>query len=566
MWLVDMLRRCTLAAIVVSVATAAMVASPVAAPAAEVGINPIGQNAPQSTDALGALGATWVRTFLRWDQLEPNGPGRWDPAALAGLEQYTAIAQFRGIKVVAVVVGAPQWASGSTDPYVPPRDPADFGRVMGSLAARERGKVAAWEIWNEPDEKDFWHGQVGAAQYAPLLTAAHTAIHEADPAALVLAGASTGNDYPFVEGLYAAGAGGSFDGVAVHTDTACLVTPPDSYYREADGRVGRFSFLGFREVHNVLEQNGNGDRPIMMTELGWSVTKTRCSRGASAGKKAAGVTEAEQAAYLKLAYRCLSFYPYVRAALWFTLTDTSAADTELTRYGLQRADGSRRPAFDALAAVGHGNVGTDSCGDFTAPSLDVISPATDAVYDRSLSVEAVASDDSSQLGRISFYANDRKIRSFTGDALHNGRPVGIDWMGARDLPYGPVKVRVEALDAFGNTTNREVDVRRVDPASMPTQRPVVKLRLTGRGLRRKVRGQVTAAGAAFLPGGKVVIEWQYKRKGKWVTLHKRSKNANRPFTYAQRLKKPGRWRVIARYKGAPPFTAAQSRRVTFSAR
>ena len=71
-------------------------------------------------------------------------------------------------------------------------------------------------------------------------------------------------------------------------------------------------------------------------------------------------------------------------------------------------------------------------------------------------------------------------------------------------------------------------MRRVDPASMPAQRPVVKLKLAGRGLKRRVRGQVVAAGAAFLPGGKVVIEWQYKRKGHWVTLHKRSKNANRP--------------------------------------
>jgi Cellulase (glycosyl hydrolase family 5) len=561
-----MLRRFTLAALVVSVATAAIAVTPAAAPAAEVGINPIGQNAPQALDAMGQLGATWVRAFLRWDQVEPGGPGRWDPAALAGLEQYTSVAQLKGIKVVAVITGAPQWANGSTDPNVPPRDPQDFARFLGSLAARERGKVAAWEIWNEPDENEFWHGQVGPQQYAPLLIAAHQAIHEADPSALVLAGASTGNDYPFLEGLYAAGAGNAFDGVAVHTDTACLVTSPDQYYREADGRVGRFSFLGFREVENVLAANGNADRPIIMTELGWSATKTRCSRGASAGKKAAGVTEAQQAAYLKLAYRCLSFYPYVKAALWFNLTDTGPADSELTRYGLQRSDGSKRPAFDALAAAGHGNLGSDGCGDFTAPDLQVISPATDSVYDRSLSIEAVANDDSGQLGRISFYANDKKIRSFTGAALHDGRPVDIDWMGARALPYGPVKVTVEALDAYGNTSRREIDVRRVDPASMPAQRPVVKLKLSGKGLKRRVKGTVTAPGAAFLPGGKVVIEWQYKRKGKWVTLHKRSKNANRPFNYAQRLKKPGRWRVIARYKGAPPFKAAQSRRVSFSAR
>ena len=74
-----------------------------------------------------------------------------------------------------------------------------------------------------------------------------------------------------------------------------------------------------------------------------------------------------------------------------------------------------------------------------------------------------------------------------------------------------------------------------------------------------------APGAAFEPGGKVVISWQYLRKGRWVTLHKRSKNANRPFGYSQRLRKAGRWRVIAEYSGAPPFAPARSSRLTFRA-
>ena len=135
------------------------------------------------------------------------GPGRWNPDAIANLDELAAVSQLRGIKIVAVVTGAPQWASGSADPYVPPRDPADFGRFLNALAARERGHVTAWEIWNEPDEKEFWHGAVGPAAYAPLLKAGSEAVREADPGALVLAGASTGNDHPFVEGLYAAGAG-----------------------------------------------------------------------------------------------------------------------------------------------------------------------------------------------------------------------------------------------------------------------------------------------------------------------------------------------------------------------
>jgi hypothetical protein len=139
-------------------------------------------------------------------------------------------------------------------------------------------------------------------------------------------------------------------------------------------------------------------------------------------------------------------------------------------------------------------------------------------------------------------------------------------MGARNLPYGPVNVKIEALDEFGNTTYREVPVRRVDPASMPAQRPVVGLRLSGKGLKRRVRGIVSARGAAFLPTGKVVIEWQYKRKGRWVTLHKRSKNANRPFSYGQRLRKKGAWRVVARYNGVKPFSSARSKQIRFRAR
>ena len=230
---------------------------------------------------------------------------------------------------------------------------------MGSLAARERGKVAAWEIWNEPDEKDFWHGQVGAAQYAAAPDRRAHRDPRGRPVGLVLAGASTGNDYPFVEGLYAAGAGGSFDGVAVaHRHRLPRRRRPTHYYREADGRVGRFSFLGFREVHNVLEQNGNGDRPIIHDRarlVGDEDALLTRRLGRQEGRRRHARPSRPPTSSSPTAASAST--RYVRAALWFTLTDTSAADTEFSRYGLQRADGSRRPAYDALSAVGHGEAG-----------------------------------------------------------------------------------------------------------------------------------------------------------------------------------------------------------------
>ena len=44
---------------------------------------------------------------------------------------------------------------------------------------------------------------------------------------------------------------------------------------------------------------GDGDKPVYMTELGWSSTSAECQTGHWAGQKLAGVTQPTQAAYLQ---------------------------------------------------------------------------------------------------------------------------------------------------------------------------------------------------------------------------------------------------------------------------
>lgn len=548
---------CLMAALLVACAGAALAAAP--SRAAETGVNAVGVSFGQGTAITSAVGGKWVRGFARWDMIEPNGPDRWSPDQIAALDELTQTARDRGLKVLIVVSGTPAWASHGADPFLPPADPDAYGRFMRALSARYRGLVTAWEIWNEPDGTEFWKGSApSAGAYVPLLQAAFKGVRGGDPGAKVLAGPSTGNDYPFLEGIYAAGGKGSFDGVAAHTDTACLIKAPNDYYRADDGRLGQFSFLGFRETHDVMVANGDGDKPIIISELGWSATKTMCGRGMWAGQKAAGVTEAQQAANLKLAYRCLSFYPYVEAAIWFSAQDGGAADTELNRYGLLRFDGSKRPAYDALAAISrNGPPTTGDCGDFDPPAVKVLAPSAGTYFDQSLPISVSAKDAHSKLGRITFYANGKKIRSFT-EGLKNDKPVGLEWMGARELPYGPVTVTIEALDSWGNVTRRDIAVQRVDPQSMPPQKTLfAKLRVYGTGLKRTVTGQLKAFGP-FAPDGKVKLEWQYRRGSSWVTLHKKSKNAAKPFIYRQRLARPGRWRLRASYIATKPFQATST--------
>ena len=161
--------------------------------------------------------------------------------------------------------------------------------------------VDAWELWNEQDGAEFWLGGPDPAAYAALLKATYPAIKSVQPGDIVVTGGMVGNDMDFMEALYAHGAKGSFDAVGVHTDTACLVDGPDFNYRDEQGRIDRYVFSGYREVHAVMARHGDGAKPIWMTELGWNTQTTApgsCNVGMWAGQKPLGVAEAKQAEFL----------------------------------------------------------------------------------------------------------------------------------------------------------------------------------------------------------------------------------------------------------------------------
>ncbi len=160
--------------------------------------------------------------------------------------------------------------------------------------------MAAYEIWNEEDEARWWAGGPDPGAYAQLLKAVYPAVKASEPRAKVVLGGLTGNDFPFLEEVYRAGAKGSFDAVGVHTDTACNVLSPYDFLRGTDNRMIPDSFLAYREVHAAMLANGD-DKPIWMTEMSWRTSAAVCSEGAWAGQKPAGVSEAAQALYLEQA-------------------------------------------------------------------------------------------------------------------------------------------------------------------------------------------------------------------------------------------------------------------------
>jgi hypothetical protein len=527
----------------------ALLVAPAASQAATPGINIAGLPTLSDLDQAQATGAKYVRVFALGSQLH-------DYATFKGI---LSGAKARGMNVVFVITGA-------TDGSTTPPDPAAFASDVGAFASQMAlvGGAAAYEVWNEEDETAFWGAAVDAGRYAAILKAAYPALKAGDPGAKVLLGPLTGNNYSYLSQVYAAGAGGSFDAASVHTDTACLVDPPSSFYRE-NGQVARFTFLGFRTVHDVMVANGQGDKPIWMTELGWTTATSTCGRGMWAGQKPAGVSEAQQAANLREAYHCLAGYPYVQTGLWFTLKDTSGHGDELDHYGLQRIDSSHKPSWDAFRSVAtQGDTLTSPCGDFDAPSIKVTSPGTNEQYVQVLTISAVATDATS-VARMTFQADGKEIRNFTGTAVGSGKAVKLEWQGAKNLGFGKHTITVVALDPQGNTSTQTVPVTRVKKlkATLKTTIKIGKVKLKGR--KASISGRVRKTATAGL-SGKVRVYWQQKRKKKWKTIHGGLKPANKPFTFRQKLKRSGTWRVQIKYVNVAPYKSSTATSKSFRVR
>jgi Cellulase (glycosyl hydrolase family 5) len=452
-------------ALAAAAAVAATLACAVPAAAVETGVNEtLGQTVTTERKAH-KLGANWVRLWALWQDIEP-GRGVYNDHLIAAMNQKVAALHARGIRALVVVHRAPAWASGGVGGIAPPHDAETFGAFMRTMAQRVPG-VDAWELWNEPDGAEFWHNGPDPAAYAALVRAGYRAVKAVQPGDIVVTGGMVGNDMDFLQALYQHGAGGHFDAVGVHTDTACLTNGPDRYYRDEHGRIGRYTFTGYREVHAVMSANGDGAKPIWMTELGWNTQSTRrgsCNTGMWAGKKRIGVSERRQARFLRAAYRCLAADPFVAVGFWFGMQDIPGV-RHARGYGLYRAGGRGKPSAKAFKRLRRGISPRRRCGgrvDRTPPTIRVAAPAHGKRFAGKLSVRVRAYDNEggSGLQRIYLAHNGEHVRTWGG----SGGSIA-PWWGSADWRPGTHTLTFRVRDNALNQTTVNVTVEKLRRAS-----------------------------------------------------------------------------------------------------
>ena len=309
----------------------------------------------------------YVKSYLAWSGSEPTqGRYQWTTSPGANdANNIAADAERSGLKLILRVDTPPAWAAPASGNR-PPSNPNDFADFMGALAGHLRGRVAAYEIYNEPNLASEWGNQrPNPEQYAQLLRAVYPRIKAADPSALVISAgmATTGgdggvtamNDLDYLQRLYDGGARPYFDVLGSHPYG--FSTAPD--VRNGNGIT---DFRRAADQYTLMARNGDGAKAVWATELGWLVDSGAYGHAEYlndplwSGRQWQKVDPQTQASYLVAAYQyAYRNWPWIGVMVLFNLDFSTVAyypGAEPMRwYGVVNADGSPRPAFDALRGM-----------------------------------------------------------------------------------------------------------------------------------------------------------------------------------------------------------------------
>jgi hypothetical protein len=318
----------------------------------------------REVDLMARAGVESLRVAFYWARAQPLPPGAaappgWTdvggvPTNFAETDRVVAAATRRRIEVLPVVLLTPRWARQVPPELWSPPAPATYAhytRYVAALVARYKPggsfwrarpdlrplPIRAWQVWNEPNGPRFWTVQPGLAQYATLLRMTRVAVKRADARARVVLAGLTASSWTSLAKLYRLGAVRSADMVALNPFSA----EPRSVVRIV------------KRARKVMTRNGDGLKPLLVTETSWPSAKNRVADPFGYEE-----TEAGQARRLQEVLRALARERVrlrIRQVFWYTwMSFDRDPGYSFDWAGVRRLEGTRvatKPAYHALRRV-----------------------------------------------------------------------------------------------------------------------------------------------------------------------------------------------------------------------
>jgi hypothetical protein len=269
-------------------------------------------------------GFGWVKQGFAWREIEGKAKEAFDWSVP---DRIVDQAESIGLHIIARLDSDPTWASGQVYPnandiiMTPPNSYQDFADFCAALASRYKGRIAAYQIWNEPNLAREWGGKAPDPEgYTRLLKAGYQAIKRVDPSAIVISAGMAPTtrfdrvampDTEYLKRMYTAGAQPYFDALGAHG--AGYKAPPEKdpgevandprFYNVGDpncpGPACRiYCFRHVEDLHQIMVDNGDSGKQVVVLEFGWTIDPRPNSPYAWHA-----VTEAQQADYFVRAYQ-----------------------------------------------------------------------------------------------------------------------------------------------------------------------------------------------------------------------------------------------------------------------
>jgi len=318
--------------------------------------------AQRDFEKLGALRFGWQKSMLPWLLIEPaRGQIQWEAA-----DQLVQASTAAGIKVMARLDSPPSWARSDRAHTGPPNRLDDWEAYVFAVVDRYRpgspyGTIDAIELWNEPNLDREWGGRTidraAAVQYVNLLCAGNRAAKRANPdivtisAALSPTGTTNGSamdDTIYLRWLYDAGMRPCYDVLGAHGvgyKAPPWVGPQELATNKEWGGHVSFGFRRVEQLRQVMEQAGDANKQVWLTEFGWTSDPVHQSYAWHR------VSEQQKADYIVSAFQWASNHwrPWIGVmVVWNMPASDWGESREEYWWSITNPDGSTRPAYDRL--------------------------------------------------------------------------------------------------------------------------------------------------------------------------------------------------------------------------
>jgi hypothetical protein len=168
---------------------------------------------PELLEKMTEIGVKWTRLGASWPSIErQRGAYNWEQTDAA----FQAMMEANIIPFVTLGSGNELYTAKSTydDPKLAeiygyrPGPPTQSDTAMEAwlkyveaTVDRYKDKIRYWEIWNEPNHRNYWGAPPNAKDYGTLVNQTARLIKSIHPEAIIIAGSMAGLDPDFIDGF-----------------------------------------------------------------------------------------------------------------------------------------------------------------------------------------------------------------------------------------------------------------------------------------------------------------------------------------------------------------------------